>query len=125
MTLSARLQIALRLGGQYRKRHAMANRGTPGKKPMRLVDPAAEIEGRHLPPAPRLRSLYGTRIGIIDNSKHMAGAFLEATKTLLMQRCEIKSFEVFRKFSASIATPPAVIERLTRSCDAVIHGVAD
>ena len=103
----------------------MASSGTTGKKTMRIVDPAAEIEGRHLPPAPRLRSLHGMRIGIIDNSKHMAGAFLEATKTLLMQRCQVKSFEDFRKFSASIATPPEVIERLTRSCDAVIHGVAD
>ena len=92
---------------------------------IRIVDPAAEIESKSLPLAPRLRSLQGVRIGIIDNAKHMAGSFLEATKTLLEERYQVAGFDYYLKYSAAVPTPPDVMERMTRSCDAVIHGVAD
>jgi hypothetical protein len=92
---------------------------------IRIVDPAAEIEIENNPIAPRLKSLQGARIAIIDNTKHMANQFLEATRALLEERYQVGGFEYYRKFSASVPTPPEVIERLTKSCDAVIHGVAD
>ena len=90
-----------------------------------IVDPAAEIETENNPIAPRLKSLRGARIAIIDNTKHMANRFLEATRALLEEQHQVGGFEYYRKFSASVPTPPDVIERLTKSCDAVIHGVAD
>lgn len=92
---------------------------------IRIVDPAAEVESKSLPLAPRLGSLKGVRIGIIDNAKHMADSFLQATQSLLEQRYGVAGFEYYRKFSASVPTPPDVMERLTRDCVAVIHGVAD
>ena len=92
---------------------------------IRIVDPAAEMAGKELLLAPRLQSLKGLRIGIIDNAKHMAGPFLEAMKTLLEERYQVAGFDHYRKYSASIRTPPDVIKRLTRTCDAVITGVAD
>ena len=97
---------------------------TPGAT-IRVVDPAAEIESQSLPLAARVESLQGLRIGIIDNSKHMAESFLEATKVLLEQRYKVSGFEYYRKFSASVPTPPEILDGMTRSCDAVIHGVAD
>jgi hypothetical protein len=90
-----------------------------------VVDPAAEIEVQNNAVAPRLASLRGARIAVIDNTKHMANRFLDATRSELARRYEVASFEYYRKFSASVPTPPEVIERLARSCDAVIHGVAD
>ena len=99
--------------------------GSTGGLLIRIVDPAAEIETENNPIAPRLKSLHGARIGIIDNTKHMANRFLEATRVLLEKQHHAGSFEYYRKFSASVPTPPEVIERLTKSCDAVIHGVAD
>ena len=90
-----------------------------------IVDPAAEIEVERNPVAPRLKSLRGARIAIIDNTKHMANRFLDATRAQLEARYQVDGFEYYRKFSASVPTPPDVIDRLTRSCDAVIHGVAD
>lgn len=90
-----------------------------------IVDPAAEIETENNPIAPRLKSLQGARIAIIDNTKHMANRFLEATRALLEEQHQVGGFEYYRKFSASVPTPPDVIERLAQSCDAVIHGVAD
>lgn len=92
---------------------------------IRIVDPAAEIKTESHVLAPRLRSLDGMRIAIIDNSKHMANSFLEATRGLLEQRYRVGGFECYRKLNPSVPTPPEVIERLAGSCDALIHGVAD
>lgn len=90
-----------------------------------IVDPAAEIETESHVLAPRLRSLDGMRVAIIDNSKYMADSFLEATKVLLQRRYQVGGFECYRKFNPSVPMPPDVIERLATSCDAVVHGVAD
>ncbi len=102
----------------------MAANTTSGKT-IRVVNPAAEMASKGLTLAPRLRALQGLRIGIIDNKKHMAGPFLDATKRLLEERYGVASFEHFHKYSASIRTPPDVIEQISRTCDAVITGVAD
>ena len=42
-----------------------------------VVHPAAEDVVRQLGLAPRLPSLRGARLGLIDNSKHNADAFLQ------------------------------------------------
>jgi hypothetical protein len=96
--------------------------GTPT---LRLVDPAAEIEARREALAPRLETVEGARIALIDNTKHNADRFLAATRALLEKKYGVAGFEYFRKFSASVPTPPDVVERLTQSCDALVHGVAD
>jgi hypothetical protein len=90
-----------------------------------IVDPAAELDHVSEALAPRLQSLTGKRIALIDNTKHNADRFLEAVRALLEKRYGVAGFEYFRKFSASVPTPPDVIERLTKSCDALVHGVAD
>ncbi len=92
---------------------------------LRLVDPVAEAEAAQVALAPRLETLRGKRIALIDNTKHNADTFLTATRELLERKYGVAGFEYFRKFSASVPTPPEVIERLTQSCDALVHGLAD
>ena len=92
---------------------------------LRIVDPAAEIETTSVAIAPRLETLRGKRVALIDNTKHNADRFLEATRELLEHKYGVAGFEYFRKFSASVPTPPEVVDRLTQSCDALVHGVAD
>jgi hypothetical protein len=92
---------------------------------LRLVDPAAEIEATSIAIAPRLDTLKGKRIALIDNTKHNADRFLAAARELLEHNHGVAGFEYFRKFSASVPTPPEVVERLTQTCDALVHGVAD
>ena len=96
---------------------------TPGT--LRLVDPAAEIKHAAEAIAPRLASLKGKRVALIDNTKHNADQFLNAVRALLEQKHGVAGFEYFKKFSASVPTPPDIVERLTSSCDALVHGVAD
>ena len=96
----------------------------PSEK-LRLVDPAAEVESKSEALAPRLESLKGKRIALIDNTKHNVQPYLDATRKLLEQRYGVAGFEYYRKYSASVPTPPEVVDRLTRSCDAFVHGIAD
>jgi len=99
----------------------------PVARTIKIVDPAAEIDpgAKTLAVATRLKSLKGARIALIDNTKHMANRFLDAAQALLKSRYQVAGFECYRKFSASVPTPPEILDRLAGSCDALIHGVAD
>ena len=90
-----------------------------------IVHPAAEDVARQLALAPRLTSLRGARLAIIDNSKHNADAFLRTLETLLVRDYGVGGVERYRKASPSIPTPPEILARLAESCDALVHAVAD
>ena len=90
-----------------------------------IVDPAAEDAATEAKLARRLETLAGTHVGIIDNSKHMAGELLQEVEQLLQQRYGVKQVTRYRKANPSIPTPPEVLAGLVASCDAVVHGVAD
>lgn len=91
-----------------------------------LVDPAAEPEeAKAVIAAPRLASLQGKRIALIDNSKHRAAETLDAIEALLKERYGVAGFERYRKVNPSVATPPEVLGGLAERCHAVVHGVAD
>ena len=93
--------------------------------PIVVVHPAAEDVARQLAVASRLSSLRGARLGIIDNSKHNADAFLATLEQLLTRDYGVDRVERSRKASPSIPTPPEILARLAESCDALVHGVAD
>lgn len=90
-----------------------------------IVHPAAEDVARRLALAPRLVSLRGARLALIDNSKHNADAFLASLETILTRDYGVEHVERYRKASPSIPTPPEILARLAASCDALVHGVAD
>jgi hypothetical protein len=90
-----------------------------------IVDPAAEDVTERLALAPRLPSLDGARVALIDNSKHNADRFLDTLATLLARDHGVAKIERYRKASASVPTPPEVLSRLLEACDAAVHGVAD
>ena len=90
-----------------------------------IVNPAAEDVAEQYELAARLGSVQGATIGLIDNSKRMADAFLEELRDLLRERYGVSGFEYYRKVSPSVPTPPEVVQRLVDACDAVVHGVAD
>ena len=90
-----------------------------------IVHPAAEDVARHLALAPRLPSLRGARLALIDNSKHNADAFLRTLETILTRDYGVERVERYRKTSPSVPTPPEILGRLAESCDALVHAVAD
>jgi len=90
-----------------------------------VIDPAAEDTAVTMALAARLPSIAGCRIGMIDNSKHMASEVLDEVAALLIEQYKAASFTRYRKSNPSVATPPEVLSSLTQSCDAIVHGVAD
>ena len=90
-----------------------------------LVDPTTEAVVAPFDGAPRLSSLAGTRLGIIDDSKRNADVLLEELIEVLRTRYEISEVRWHRKPSASRPADPAEMARLAESCDAVIVGVGD
>lgn len=92
---------------------------------MLIVDPAAEEKSTTLSLAPRLDTLTGVRLGLIDNTKHMALPLLREVEALLKERFGVASFAYYRKENPSVPTPAAILAEMTATCDGVIHGVAD
>ncbi len=90
-----------------------------------IVDPAAEDAATEATLARRLSSVAGMHIGMIDNSKHMAGELLHEVEELLQKRYRVKQVTRYRKSNPSVPTPPAILASLVASCDAIVHGVAD
>ena len=90
-----------------------------------LVNPTTEPTIAPFHGAPRLPSLAGTRLGVIDDSKRNADVLLEELVDLLRTRYEISEVKWHRKPSASKPADPAAIKELVESCDSVIVAVGD
>ncbi len=90
-----------------------------------LVNPTTQAIVAPFAGAPRLPSLAGTRLGIIDDSKKNADVLLEELVDLLRTRYEISDVQWHRKPSASKPAAPAAIRELAENCDSVIVAVGD
>lgn len=76
------------------------------------------------PIAPRLRSLSGARIGLLDNTKKNADRLLAAVGAILLREHGVAQLISRRKVSSSPAAPAAMIDELA-ACDAVINAYGD
>ncbi len=90
-----------------------------------LVNPTTEAIVAPFDGAPRLPTLAGTRLGIIDDSKRNADVLLEELVDLLKTRYEISEVKWHRKPSASRAADPQAIKELAQDCDSVIIAIGD
>ena len=90
-----------------------------------LVDPTTQAIVAPFDGAPRLPTLAGTRLGIIDDSKRNADVLLEELAEVLRTRYEISDVRWHRKPSASRPADPAAVRELAETCDAVVIAVGD
>jgi hypothetical protein len=90
-----------------------------------LISPVNEATVAESALAPRLSSLRGKRVGLLDNSKSKADKMLETVATILNARYGFSDIVRHRKPSASKPAAPEVIEELASSCDLVVVGVGD
>ena len=90
-----------------------------------LVNPTTEAVIASFRGAPRLPSLAGTRLGLIDDSKRNADVLLEELAEVLRTRYEISEIRWHRKPSASRPADPAAVAELVSGCDSVIVAVGD
>jgi hypothetical protein len=90
-----------------------------------VLHPAAEDVAEPQCLAPRLSSLQGTTVGLIDNHKRNANVYLEELGRLLQDTYGVARVVTYRKISQSMPTPDEVLDQLAGACDAIIHAVAD
>ena len=90
-----------------------------------LVNPVTQPIIAPFDGAPRLASLAGTRLGIIDDSKRNADVLLEELVELLRTRYEISDVRWHRKPSASRPADPAAVRDLAENCDWVMIAIGD
>lgn len=91
---------------------------------VKLVDPAGEADPPHRRLAPRLGSLGGAKLGLLDNAKPNADALLGAVAARLRAGAGVGEVVSFRKKNPGMAATPDVLAALA-GCDAVLLGTAD
>jgi hypothetical protein len=90
---------------------------------IRLYDPTAEPRAVAARLAPRLTTLAGKRVGILDNGKANAGTLMLAVTKILQERYGVA--EVVKREKPVAGPPkPEVLEALSK-CDFALVGSAD
>jgi hypothetical protein len=98
---------------------------TDGVPKLVLVSPVNEATVAESALAPRLSSLRGKRVGLLDNSKSKADKMLDTVATILNARYGFSNIVRHRKPSASKPAAPEAIKELASTCDLAIVGVGD
>lgn len=92
--------------------------------PTTLVNPMNERAPQAAPAAPRLATLQGKTVALLDISKPGGSVFLDRVELLLKQRYGVTS--VIREMKPTFAKPaPAGVIEKIRGADAVIEALAD
>ena len=90
-----------------------------------LVNPVTQPVIAPFNGAPRLASIAGTRVGLIDDSKRNADVLLEELAEILRTRYEIAGVKWHRKPSASRPADPEALKELVEQCDSVVVAIGD
>ena len=83
--------------------------------------PTGEADTKSKKLAPRLTSLRGARIGILDNCKEFADVVLRGVAEALQRDFGVEQVRFWRK--SYLGIPSAYAEEMAAQCDAVINGV--
>lgn len=89
-----------------------------------IVHPGNENVPRAATPPPRLASLAGKKIALLDISKPGGSFFLDRLEEILRARYKAAEILRARKPTFTKIAPPQLIEQL-RGMDAVVEGLAD
>lgn len=90
-----------------------------------VFDPTEGPTAKAFTPAPRLSSLAGKVVGILDNGKHKSDVLLREVQELLRTEAGVADFLVVRKASAYRPAPEEQLDDLARRSHAVVAGIGD
>jgi hypothetical protein len=90
---------------------------------LRVLDPRLEPEREPLVVAPRLATLDGTTVGLLDNAKIGTARFYDHLEALLRQR-GVHDVVRRRKPDSSRPVPRAMLDELI-GADAIVSGIGD
>ncbi len=91
--------------------------------PIVLLDPTGERSSPTRARAPRLRSLRGSTLGLLDISKPRGDLFLDRLEERLRERGAV--VVRFRKPTFAKPAPVDLRHEIATKCDAVVEALAD
>lgn len=93
------------------------------QSPTTLLDPTAELTASARQILPRLGSMAGATIGLLDISKPRGKEFLDEVQRQLEEAgAKVKRYT---KPTFTRVAPTELTQRISVECDAVIEGLAD
>ena len=88
---------------------------------VRVYVPTGAANAKPQALAPRLKSIRGARLGILDNCKEFADIVLRGVADVLQARHGVDNIRFWQKSYLGIPSPFA--QEMAAQCDAVINGV--
>lgn len=90
-----------------------------------LLDPTSQVERTKKDFAPRLETLTGKTIGLLDINKAKGEFFLDRLEEILREQYGVKEVLRRRKLTPGRTVPIDVKKELEEKCDAVIEALSD
>jgi hypothetical protein len=90
-----------------------------------VYDPRGVVGAEQKAIAPRLRSLDGLRLGILDNTKWNANKLLREVRDRLQAAHALASVSYYRKESFSRFAAPELIRRIRSENDLALTAIGD
>ena len=92
---------------------------------VQILDPRAEDVPQELGLSEKLPNLEGKTVGLLENRKYHADAFLQELERVLVDDYGAGKVIYATKFTYSAACSQETLDSLTSECDALVHGIAD
>jgi hypothetical protein len=92
---------------------------------LRVFDPRGRVDAERITPAPRVATLDGRRLGILDNTKWNASKLLRRTADRLVQRHRFEAVNYYKKESFSKNADPTLLAQIAAENDIVLTAIGD
>jgi hypothetical protein len=90
-----------------------------------VLSPVSRVAESAVPLAPRVPTLTGRVVGLLDNSKSGTRPFLDRVEELLQREHGVSRIVRYAKPAAALPAPDEMLDAASRECDVVVNGIAD
>ena len=90
-----------------------------------VYDPRGVVEAAPLAISPRVKTLEGLRLGLLDNTKWNANKLLRGVRDRLAQKHAFGAVNYYRKESFALAATPELLAQIAAENDIVLTAIGD
>jgi hypothetical protein len=90
-----------------------------------VYDPRGVVEAAPLSVAPRVKTLNGLRLALLDNTKWNAGKLLRGVRDRLAAKHAFAAVNYYRKESFAAAAAPDLLAQIAARNDIVLTAIGD
>jgi hypothetical protein len=90
-----------------------------------VYDPRGVVAAESRKISPRISTVQGLRLGVLDNTKWNANKLLRALRDELQATHQLKPAGYYRKESFSRFAEPGLLDEIRKNCDVVVTAIGD